>query len=380
MKNKLFILLVLFGITACTSIKKEEQAITKIIFSETSSSLNQSNLLENKKYVQLETTDECLFSEITQFSCTSKELFIFDIYTQSVYVFDYTGKFLRKIHKTGQGPGEYSMITSMLIDEESNLISLVDLGQKILSYNLNSFVFIDDIHIETTSIEKADKDNFVSYNSLSTHIGNKDYKYHVLTCNKNGQIEQKFLPIEFESGYTMRPIHRFYRSEGELFIYLPFTSDIYKITPDSCFRYYDVKYENLSFPSLEYLKSIDKQGDNYIKKLYTDNYVYSVQIFENKKFVTSQFSVGERRYIGIYDKDKKEGYYYLKTEKNSPKSIEKVDYLQIIGTNKENFISVLKLDTDCKTEYMDNELQQIISRRAEENNPILLFFNLKSSQ
>jgi len=178
----------------------------------------------------------------------------------------------------------------------------------------------------------------------------------------------------------MRPIHRFYRSEGELFIYLPFTSDIYKITPDSCFRYYDVKYENLSFPSLEYLKSIDKQGDNYIKKLYTDNYVYSVQIFENKKFVTSQFSVGERRYIGIYDKDKKEGYYYLKTEKNSPKSIEKVDYLQIIGTNKENFISVLKLDTDCKTEYMDNELQQIISRRAEENNPILLFFNLKSSQ
>ena len=77
----------------------------------------------------------------------------------------------------------------------------------------------------------------------------------------------------------MRPIHRFYRSEGELFIYLPFTSDIYKITPDSCFRYYDVKYENLSFPSLEYLKSIDKQGDNYIKKLYTDNYVYYVQIF-----------------------------------------------------------------------------------------------------
>ena len=76
------------------------------------------------------------------------------------------------------------MITSMLIDEESNLISLVDLGQKILSYDLNSFVFIDDIHIETTSIEKADKDNFVSYNSLSTHIGNKDYK---ISCSNMQQ-------------------------------------------------------------------------------------------------------------------------------------------------------------------------------------------------
>lgn len=99
MKNKLFILLVLFGITACTSIKKEEQAITKIIFSETSSSLNQSNLLENKKYVQLETTDECLFSEITQFSCTSKEFCIF--VTVLSTLFDYQ-RIIFNSHENGQ--------------------------------------------------------------------------------------------------------------------------------------------------------------------------------------------------------------------------------------------------------------------------------------
>lgn len=380
MKNKLFILLILFNIIACESTKIEEQAVTKIIFSETSSPLNQLNLLENKRYVQLETTDDCMFSEITQFSCTSKELFIFDIYTQSIYVFDYAGKFLRKLHKTGQGPGEYSMITSMLIDEENNQISLVDLGQRILSYNINSFAYVDDTKIETVAIEKIDKDNFISYNSLSTNIKNNLYKYHVLICNKDGEVKQKFLPIEFESGYTMRPINRFYRSENNLFIYLPFTSDIYKITSDSCFRYYDVIYENLSFPPLEYLKSIDRQGDNYIKKLYNGDYIYFTQIFENSKFITSQFNVGEKKYIGIYDKSKKEGYYYLKAEKISLKSIEKIDYLQIIGMNKDDFISVLKIDTECKTEYIDNELKQIISNRVEESNPVLLLFNIKSSK
>lgn len=378
MKNKLLIVLILIGVIACNSTKEEEQNMRNITFSETSSSLNQSVLLENKRYVQLETTDDCLFSEITQFSCTSKELFIFDLYTQSVYVFDYSGKFLRKLHKTGQGPGEYSMITSMLIDEENNLISLVDLGQRILSYNINSFTFVDDTKIETVAIEKMDKDHFISYNSLSTNIENKLYKYHVLICSKDGEVKQKFLPIEFESGYTMRPIHRFYRSEGDLFIYLPFTSDIYKITSDSCFRYYDVKYENLAFPPLEYLQSIDKQGDNYIRKLYSGDYIHSEQIFENKNFITSQFYVGEKKYIGIYDKNRKEGYYYLKANKNNPESIAGMDYLQIIGTNKEDFISVLKTDTDYQIQNIDPELQQILSQKAEESNPVLLFFHIES--
>lgn len=378
MKYKMLILLCLFCTTACNSVKEQGQEDIKIVFSESMSPLEQSNLLENKRYIQLETTDECLFSEITQLSCTSKELFIFDIYSQSIYVFDHSGKFLRKLHKAGQGPGEYAMITSMAINENSRQISVVNLGQNILSYDMDSFTFINDVKMEAVAIEKIADNNFITYNSLSTTIGNMNYKYHILKCNQNGEVEQKFLPIEFESGYTMRPIQRFYRSENELFVYLPFTPEIYKITQDTCIRYYDVAYENLSFPSIDYLESIDKRGDNYIKTLYTGNYIYFVQIFENKSFMTSQFCVGEKKYIGIYDKDKKKGRYYLKSEKGISKSIEDIDYLQIIGSIKEDFISVLKLDIDYKSQNMDNELKQILSKRAEESNPILLFFNIRN--
>ena len=57
-------------------------------------------------------------------------------------------------------------------------------------------------------------------------------------------------------------------------------------------------------------------------------------IFENKKFVTFSLVSERVRYIEIYDKDKKEGYYYLKTEKNSPKSIGKVDYFYKLYRNE----------------------------------------------
>lgn len=377
MKDKLFLLLFSFFIAACNTTKEQKQAEINIVFTENTSPIAQLNLLVNKRYIQLETTTECLFSEITQLSCTSKELFIFDIYTQSIYVFDYSGKFMRKLHKTGQGPGEYVMITSMVVNEKERQISVVNLGQNILSYDIDSFTFINDVKIEAVAIEKTEDSNFITYNSLSTTVGKTNYKYHVLKFNKNGEIEQKFLPIEFESGYTMRPIQRFYRSENELFVYLPFTPNIYKITQDTCIPFYNVEYENLSFPPLNNLESIDKQGDNYIKKLYTGDYIYFVQIFENKSFLTSQFCVGEKKYIGIYNKDKKEGRYYLKSEGGISKSIEEIDYLQIVGSNNEDFISVLKYDTENKSQNLDNELKQILSKRTNESNPILLLFNIR---
>lgn len=369
MKKNLSIFLLLCSLIACVPSKQREQGKNSIVFSEATSSLNPSCLLVDKRYVSLETKEECLLSEITQLECTSDELFIFDLYTQSVYVFDHTGKFLRKLHKTGQGPGEYAMITSISIDETNNRISVIDLGQKILTYTLDSFTFVDEIQIETTAAEMIDKDHFICYNSLPTTVKDHTYPYHLLKCDREGQIEQQFLPIEFESGYTMRPIYRFYHSEGSLFMYPPFTSNIYRITSDSCILQYDIEYENLSFPPLDYLESIEKQGDNYIKHLFTDHFVYFVQIFENRRFLTSQFLVGEQKYIGIYDKEQKKGFYY-------PKAGHDFDYLQIVGTHKESFISTCKTDSDSDMQFADDQLKQILSDYPEGSNPLLLFFHI----
>jgi hypothetical protein len=124
--------------------------------------------------------------------------------------------------------------------------------------------------------------------------------------------------------------------------------------------YCNTKYENLSYPSLDYLNSTQKANKNYIKELSEEDYIYNVQLFENKDFIVSLFDVGKNHYIGLYNKNKKEGSYYLRGEQRE--LLEKTDCLQIIGSYKHEFISVIRETNVDK-----------------EENPKLLFFQLKDN-
>ena len=50
-------------------------------------------------------------------------------------MFDGKGKFVRRIGRQGQGPGEYSLVLSLDVDRENELIYLLDNG-KVNVYSL----------------------------------------------------------------------------------------------------------------------------------------------------------------------------------------------------------------------------------------------------
>ena len=54
------------------------------------------------------------------------------------FVFDYAGNFLHKLHRVGQGPGEYAMISSMSVDEGENRLSVTEAGNRVLQSPANS--------------------------------------------------------------------------------------------------------------------------------------------------------------------------------------------------------------------------------------------------
>lgn len=368
--------LISLSLIACNSLKEENLLGKEIFFLEYKEPIEQLSLLQNKRYIPLETTKECLFTEITQLFCTSKEIFVFDLYTQSVYIFDYAGKFQRKLHKTGQGPGEYTMITAITVNENTHRISVVNLGCNILSYNIESLEFIDEQKIEAVAVEEDDEMEYFSYNSLPSTKNGVSYKHHIIKYDKEGNVEKTFLPIEFESGYIMRPIYRFYRNSNRLFTYLPYTSNVYEITKDTCVLYYTMKYENLSYPSLEYLNSVQKAGKNYVNELSNEKYIYNVQLVENKNFITSLFDVGRNTYLGVYNKKTDKGYYFPK--QRNGELLYNIDYLQIISSHDDDFISVIKpTSIDKESEVMDKGLKNVLLTEEEDSNPILLFFQLK---
>ena len=203
-----FSLCAILSILSCTKKTETNDGIQRIVLEE-SIDYTEKEVIDSVRYLQLETNDDSLISYVSQLFCTDREIIIFDIYTQAVYVFDYGGKFLRKLHKQGQGPGEYATILSISIDETTNEILIVDSGSRVLCYDLSSFDYLREIQMEAIAVQKEKANSLIAYNASSITKDGQPYNYY-LTRWEDGAISKGFIPIEFSSGYLMAPNYRFY--------------------------------------------------------------------------------------------------------------------------------------------------------------------------
>lgn len=74
-----------------------------------------SQFAEDIEFIPLETTDECLLGDfLANIIVTSDNIIVFDY--ESCYRFDRKGKFMNKIGSKGNGPGEYTNPTSIMVD------------------------------------------------------------------------------------------------------------------------------------------------------------------------------------------------------------------------------------------------------------------------
>ena len=65
-------------------------------------------IVDSIDYIPLETTSDCLICAIDKLITKNNKYYIFDKITQSIFTFDFNGKFISKINSIGHGPGEYT--------------------------------------------------------------------------------------------------------------------------------------------------------------------------------------------------------------------------------------------------------------------------------
>jgi hypothetical protein len=106
-----------------------------------------SEIVDSISSIQLETTDECLIASIGLLKYHDRHYYIYDIRAKTIYIFNETGKYVSKLCKYGQGPGEYLGLNNFTIDSD-NRIHILDLGLKrILIYD-KSGEFLSEVNID----------------------------------------------------------------------------------------------------------------------------------------------------------------------------------------------------------------------------------------
>ncbi|WP_455498294.1 6-bladed beta-propeller [Coprobacter sp.] len=128
-------------ITSCqqnsTQTELNDSILLEIDFDD-SNLIHVKDFIDQVTFVPLETNDSCLISRIARIHSIDTLLFVHDIKTNSIYVFNEKGKHLYNINKKGQGPGEYISLNKFLIDESKKQLIIYDAdSRKLLYYTLN---------------------------------------------------------------------------------------------------------------------------------------------------------------------------------------------------------------------------------------------------
>jgi len=98
-----------------------------------------STLIDNCEYIPLETTDSSLFERVYHVGVSDNYIAVHSYGRHPVKLFNRQGKFIRNIGSIGRGPGEFTSLNGIQIDEPNNRLYLTPFAgaEFIIAYDLD---------------------------------------------------------------------------------------------------------------------------------------------------------------------------------------------------------------------------------------------------
>jgi hypothetical protein len=135
------------------ALKNPQTRIVNIDSLKNEGMINLSSVFKRVKTIILETNKDALIGDINSVQVFGDKIYILDKENaKSIFVFNKSGKFLQRIGKVGQGPGEYIYPTDFTIDTKNKFIYVLDnSAHKVLKFDLLTCKYINDIIIPDRS-------------------------------------------------------------------------------------------------------------------------------------------------------------------------------------------------------------------------------------
>ncbi|MFZ0282473.1 MAG: 6-bladed beta-propeller [Bacteroidales bacterium] len=150
-----------------------------------------SELLDDIRIVKLETADEILLGQNTNYAVG--ERFIITIDNEKILQFSNNGRYLRTIAKAGKGPEEFLRVDAYALDNENDILYINHRGDShnILVFDLKTGERIKRI---PTGVDNLISQIIVSGDSLLTIVPRMNKKYNLYTLSTSGNIIDGIAP------------------------------------------------------------------------------------------------------------------------------------------------------------------------------------------
>jgi hypothetical protein len=208
--------------------------------------LNLAEFLKFEKYISLETKEESLIKHIEKMYLTDSRILIFDDRLSEIFLFDSTGKFVRKFGKKGIGPGEYQLFNDVFFDNSTGLLYAHEAMKRMmyiydLSGNLRQEIPTKEFWFR--SFCKV-KDGYWIYSGYQ----NRNTQFSLIKVNDTFEkIISEFLP---QKEFFRTIIHTtfFQNEKDENFFLSPYSNIVYQLENNNIIPFSKTTFGNNTLP------------------------------------------------------------------------------------------------------------------------------------
>ena len=324
--------------------------------------------------IPLETNDDVLIGNMTKIVYHQSNFYTLDRKQLIIQVFDKEGKFISKLGKRGQGPGEYIRVDDIIVNPFTGNIDFLNTFGLIHSYDLigNQIKTIRVTNNELRAIHY-----FVALNENTYVINAVTYPFKVIYFDVD---EMKMLHQDYEENELLSFFHTmypFYEYHGKWYFFSSVANGTYELGSESLVNAYvwDFGKYNYNADNILISETMRNDYDKMMEEYRRLPYMINIQ-GQNNRYVMAQIILKNVVYANLmFDKSTQE----CKFIKHFDESVE----FQPLQVTNEYVLSYCIHDELEK--YINKEMLDEINRQKfealmnakEEENPIIIKYYFK---
>lgn len=378
MKIKVFIfnMVILCMLYSCNKKENIETDIQEIKIASSLDVLYKKDIVESIKYIPLRASDDFLVQSFTDLFVEDSLIFVVDQFENTVFVYDFLGEPVTKIHSIGNGPGEYTNITNAFVDPSEHIVNIYDRNLS----RINSYDYSGKF-VKETLLKEKNIHNIIKQPNASLYITEMcDPDKEILNAfSDQQQLISKALSITNKKVYSPYLLclrgSRFAAHNDTLYFISIFDYSIYSFKDGRFKKEYFFKMdENLKVSSIKSEENSDKQSIDIIKEYRNKGYMTNLFNFVvNDNYISFEIEIngnGFMNYNILYNRITHESYFYEDLySDNTNGSLYQPSF---ISTYKDYFVFIVR--SSMELEHI-RKTQSIVLNDPE--TPIVCFVKLK---
>jgi len=360
------ILVLILLLTSCQGKQRKGFQETIEIDLEQLNRMPLSQFVSDVTVIPLETNNQTIIGQISKIQIFNNQLYILDELSNSIMIFDKNGKFIKKLNKIGQGPGEYIRLKDFEVNE--NGLYILDIsGRKINHYDTN-LNFITKTNLESISSYFTINDNFYwLYNepNLSSNY------YQLTKIDQHGKVSVKDFQKKASADsheYNWSSSHVFQKNNTEFYFSPPYSNSIYIEKGDDWLNAFTFSFGKKTFPKNKNINDYNIADDDF-------PFIIRENFYCSEKYLIIDFLFKNKCQFAFFDKESKKVH----------SGVINNDLISEYDRFFPRFLTGNCFIEIVDAEYILTDFQGLIpfnknlEKLQEDDNPILVLYSLKRS-